>query len=746
MSDETFQFFERLRTYAHERAIPTWEPPLGNSIPEGNVPDGFEIGQELRESVEAIGTCGAELLPILGAPLSGQIARLLDELAETVTRIAVVGQIKAGKSSFINALTGRTEFLPTHVNPWTAVPTKLYFGVGEEPQNGARFEFFSEAEWGRLGHALTGPVVNEVSDDLPEAAVARTVWRRALVRLGERYHHLLGEEHRYENVTPKILSHYLCVGPTVEEPSREAKAGRYADITRLAHIYVPARPFAAPTILIDTPGLNDPTFIRIKTTQNILEYADAYIVILTATQPLAFTDIALLRQLRGLEKRRFMVFINRIDELDGGLSDVEAVEAHVRATLRKEFPGSSIAVTSGSALWANAAHDGSEEQLRAMAATPAFRAMAAGAPPRPGIEPIPDIPDDIDALRSLAFEVSGLPALSTALSDLMLTSFLGSPGAKAINVLNSAAEVSASAARRELKTLRELINRVKPKGQSVDFHPGIVQLEKRLQALSEARERITSLIEASQKKIETLCETQSAYIRTSISNTIDAFAISQKALMIRQSGDVRTSRWRCDSSPLLKKLETDFLELFTTTIKDIAAVQEECIGMVMSSIEQPHAAPVRQQKAREPLSLDIRHALAGLGSSINIEIGQPWWLSWWGSTKTRAEKAEELEREIRRQFTPIAERLVTLAQNELSAFAAETRSTIAVVASSTISSTSARLHDLRERLVLHTKQERRQRSETVNRDYADSIRGMLEVIAKCESIMARLRAVAARDG
>ena len=736
MSDETLQFFERIRTYAQPRNLPPWESPLrSDASGKVNLPEGFEIGRELRESVKAVALCGAELLQVVGAPLSDRIAALLGQLEHAATRIAVVGQIKAGKSSFINALTGRSEFLPTHVNPWTAVPTKLYFSAGAGRQKGALFEFFSEKEWNRLGQSLTGPVVSH--DDpaaTPEAATARTVWRRALVRLGERYHHLLGEEHRYDKVSPKVLSHYLCVGPAVEEPSRTAQAGRYADITRLAHIYLPAVPFASPTILIDTPGLNDPTFIRIKTTQSILEYADAYIVILTASQPLSFTDIVLLRQLRGLEKRRFMVFINRIDELDGGRADVQAVEAHVRATLRKEFPGASISVTSGSALWADAANDGSEEEIRAIATSPAFRAMADDDLPPPG---------DIEALRSLMFDVSGFPDLSQTLSDMMLASFLATEGARAIDMLNSAAEMSASAARRELKMLRQLINEAKPQPATSgpDFHPGIAQLEKRLEALSQSRERIAALIEASQEKIQTLCDSQADYIRTSIENTIDAFAASQKQLLIGQADDVKSTRWRCDTSSLLKQLETDFLQLFTATIKDIASVHDECIAEVKNSIEQAHSTPERPLSARAALRPDLRSALPALGSSIDIEIGQPWWLSWWGSAKSLAEKADELEREIQREFNPIAQRLVALAQNELGAFAEHARSTIAEVASSTISSTSARLHDLRDRLLQHTRKDASPRAETANKDYARSIKDMLEIISRCEGIIARLNAI-----
>jgi DNA-binding TFAR19-related protein (PDSD5 family) len=740
MSDDSIQFLERLKAHAGERARLLWETPFGRPAPaKVNLPSEFEIGRKLRATVEEIAACGAELLPFADGALSGRIDQLLDDLRQAATRIAVVGQIKAGKSSFINALTGRPEFLPTHVNPWTAVPTKLYFDVNDQPHAGARFEFFSETEWSRLGQALTGPVTSGDETEGPEAATARTVWRRALIRLGERYHHLLGEQHRYESVTPSVLAHYLCAGPPIDEPSRTLQPGRYADITRLAHIYLPGEPFASPTILIDTPGLNDPTFIRVKTTQNILEYADVYIVILTASQPLAFTDIALLRQLRGLEKRRFLVFINRIDELDGGLADVEAVESHVRAKLRKEFPGASISVTSGSALWANAANDGTDDQLRAIAGSACFRALTGRPSARFDAYFDADMLDDMDALRSLVFEASGFPALTRALSSLMLASFLSADGAAAMNVLNSAAEVSASAARRELKLLRQLIADVKPRDEGVDFHPGIVQLEKRLQGLSQARDRVESLIELSQKKIQTICDTQSAFIRTTVRNIIGAFAQEQKKLLVKQSEAIADTRWRCDTTVLVKRLESEFLDLFSATIREIAAVHDDCIAAVKGTIEQPHSAPDRRLEAHKALRPDIRGALPALGSIIEVEIAQPWWLSWWSSNSNAEEKAGELERKIQREFTPIAERLLNLAQQELTAFAEQARSTIAAVAASTISSTSARLSDLKERLLQHSGQERLKRVEVVNRDYAESIRDLLNVIAKCEAVMDRLR-------
>src|SRR5262249_12565779 len=55
-------------------------------------------------------------------------------LADLVCRIAVIGQVKAGKSSFVNALVGRPGLLPADVNPWTTAVTKLHFNCSNAPE------------------------------------------------------------------------------------------------------------------------------------------------------------------------------------------------------------------------------------------------------------------------------------------------------------------------------------------------------------------------------------------------------------------------------------------------------------------------------------------------------------------------------------------------------------------------------------------------------------------------------------
>src|SRR5580658_8476837 len=63
--------------------------------------------------------------------LHGKLLSLERKLASNQLHLAVLGQMKRGKSSFINALMG-TEILPTGVLPVTAVITKIRFGLSPE--------------------------------------------------------------------------------------------------------------------------------------------------------------------------------------------------------------------------------------------------------------------------------------------------------------------------------------------------------------------------------------------------------------------------------------------------------------------------------------------------------------------------------------------------------------------------------------------------------------------------------------
>jgi hypothetical protein len=334
-----------------------------------------------------------------------------------------------------------------------------------------------------------------------------------------------------------------------------------------------------------------------------------------------------------------------------------------------------------------------------------------------------------------------MPALAEALSEMMLASFLASEGAVAINLLNSAADVTASAARLELKTLRELNSHASPSRHGSEIQAGIAQLEKRLAGLADARERIAGLIQGARDKIAAIGEAQCACVRMAAEASVDAFAASERRELTARVEERRGGQWSCDATGLLKELETGFLDQFGAAIGEIASVHDDCLAQVRAMLETPHTGTPKTLAAQKGVPFDIRRALPALAASINVNVGQPWWQRWWGAARTAEDSGRELEAQIRRVFTPVAGRLVALAEEELAALGEEARRSLETAASSALSSTTARLHDLRQRLLQYDKQERGQQYEMVSKDYARGIKELLHVIAQCEAVTARLRAI-----
>ncbi len=268
--------------------------------------------------------------------------------------MAFIGQVKAGKSSFINALIQKPNFLPTDVNPSTAVVTKLVLGSRSYGSDTALFHFFTEAQWDNL--AAEGPLPQERSQmfSLPASRQKlNELQKRAEKSLGKDFNKLLGKHHLFSSVTPQLLQQY--VSASEDFTNDRTNQGAYSDLTRVAEVFLDSNSNSYPSVLIDTPGVNDLYFARDDITYANLADAEVYVMLLTALQPLSGGDLSLLRLLRGLQKRRIIAVINRIDILANPAEDVEKLEDFVRQTLKKECPQATIPVVSASALWGNLA-------------------------------------------------------------------------------------------------------------------------------------------------------------------------------------------------------------------------------------------------------------------------------------------------------------------------------------------------------------------------------------------------------
>ncbi|MEI9899410.1 MAG: dynamin family protein [Hyphomicrobium sp.] len=212
----------------------------------------------------------------------------INRLEQQVFRVGVVGQIKSGKSSFINAFVRQPRLLPTDVTPWTTTVTHLHFGQAKAAHAAATFQFFSAAEWHDLANGdqrireLTRRLDPRFQPDLLRSHV-EAMQQRAAMRLGSDFAELLGNAHSFDSFNTEMLTRYVCSG----DFTRNSPHGQYADITRQADLHFDDGPFTFPVTLTDTPGTNDPFLIRDEITRRSLESADLYIVVLTARQPLA---------------------------------------------------------------------------------------------------------------------------------------------------------------------------------------------------------------------------------------------------------------------------------------------------------------------------------------------------------------------------------------------------------------------------------------------------------------------------
>lgn len=257
--------------------------------------------------------------------------------------VMIVGQVKVGKSKFLNGLTGRGGLLPSDVNPLTTVLTNLHFNRAPDEQSGAAFHFYTPQEW----ENLTKP-----GEDEPEQLrkFAREVVDRAEDRFGDQLRELFGKTHQFDTVTSEILQQYVSSG--------DESAEQYDDLIHTADVCFDTEPFPCPIRFTDTPGVNDPCLIRDKITWEAIGDADYYLVILTAHQAMSRMDEALLKVLKEKGSGRAVIFINRIDELGDCARDAKLLQRSVQNDITRIFGGAPAAVLCGSAQWAHFAGTG----------------------------------------------------------------------------------------------------------------------------------------------------------------------------------------------------------------------------------------------------------------------------------------------------------------------------------------------------------------------------------------------------
>ena len=565
----------------------------------------LSVGTRLADAKGRAAGLTAKVISVADAGTAEALTALAEDLEKLVCCIAVIGQVKAGKSSLINVLLEEPGLLPSDINPWTTVITKLQFGVPGKPQAGASFTFFNRAEWQRLSHGgrtreLTERIVPDFDWNALRAQV-EIMQKRAERRLGPRYQDLLGTGHAYPSVVPGLLNRYVAAGaPDETAPHVAGAEGEYSDITKTANLYFDLGAFSFPAILIDTPGVNDPFLVRDEITRQNLEAADICVVVLTARQPLSMADLNLLRLLRGLNKNRVIIFVNKSDQIEGGEEVLQEVSRQLSAVLQQEFPATHFEIVFGSAIWARAALLSGliQRGTKALTAPRESPQAAAASFEWPNQD---EIADAVSA--ETLFHKSGLYALAIAVSQAMEAGSI-------------AAEIGTAAALAEA-VCKNLITWLEIEADILcDVLADTALAKRRLAELTVLKDALAAEFDASSGRAAALLAGKTGALQPSLAQAAQE-TLSQ-LLAGLSAEQVRAQINEIDIKARMK-LERAFLEAFAEASAGFAAEEERLRQELASRIE---AAELSGRLTIIPgRGLSLQPSLAALAEPVMPEYG-----------------------------------------------------------------------------------------------------------------------------
>ena len=239
-------------------------------------------------------------------------------------RIAIVGQMKAGKSSFINALLFPLDILPKAATPMTAALTRIAYS--DNPR--IEINFYNKKDWQGIQNSadeyikqynlIENEIKNEqiqpkkpmfgmsmsklkkTSTEKPIAITSSMINARIndeliscyeLVRMAKEnqidLENMLGKTETIEgsDITKIAEKMYDYVG----------SAGRYTAVTKVLSLYTNDSRLKDIEIY-DTPGFNDPVISRGMQTRKFLGQCDMVFLLSTISQYLTKSDLSLLRE------------------------------------------------------------------------------------------------------------------------------------------------------------------------------------------------------------------------------------------------------------------------------------------------------------------------------------------------------------------------------------------------------------------------------------------------------------------
>lgn len=247
------------------------------------------------------------------------LEEIKEKLNKDILTIGVIGQMKCGKSTFLNSFVFEDDILPAATTPMTAALSVITYGEKER----IVAEFYTKDEWAEQ-KLQASRSLEDIVDTLEKSKVkaAKELVSKA-EKLGGSLESFLGktQEDSFTNLIEYV-----------------GADGKYVAITKSVTIYYP-KEYLKGVEIVDTPGFNDPIVSREERTKEFLKKADVVLMMLYAGRPFDATDRDIIfKNVRQCGIGKVLVGINKYDIpycSETNPEDETQIKDYVKAEIRK---------------------------------------------------------------------------------------------------------------------------------------------------------------------------------------------------------------------------------------------------------------------------------------------------------------------------------------------------------------------------------------------------------------------------
>lgn len=241
---------------------------------------------------------------------------IINKLDNDTLTIGVIGQMKCGKSTFLNAFVFEDDVLPSATTPMTAALSVITYGEKKV----IKAEFYTSEEWEEQKMMAARPLEG-LSEGLESSKIkaAKELVEKSS-KLGSSINNYLGktQEDSFDNLIEYV-----------------GADGKYISITKAVTIYYP-KEYLKGVEIVDTPGFNDPIVSREERTKEFLKKADVVLLMLYAGRPFDATDRTILFQnVRQCGIGKVVVGVNKYDIPYENGEGIEEIKQYVHKEILK---------------------------------------------------------------------------------------------------------------------------------------------------------------------------------------------------------------------------------------------------------------------------------------------------------------------------------------------------------------------------------------------------------------------------